>query len=403
MQKITTWTNLHRHGEFSFFDGFGKYTHAAAHAKEMGQQALGIAEHGTVSGLVKHYQACKENDIKPILGCEIYFQPKFDKEKPSYHMCLFCKDLKGYQNLMAIITEANSKCFYRHANVTLSNLKRHSQGLICSTACIGGWPSQAILKGNIPLAERRIEKLYSIFGEDLYIEIMPYTVMENGQDLQKTVDKALIKIIEENGYKGIITTDSHYIKAEDYETFQLLFKIKKKNFDNDYSQRYMPDEAEVKKRFEIIYKKYATEYIKNTIEIANKCNVDLESFKEVIPKANDTGIESKKLLRQLVAKGLKKEGKYRSSYIKRAKDELEVIEHLGFEEYFLICWDVVKHALDNNIGYGPGRGSVCGSLAANALNITKVDPLEIGTLFERFLRKDKKSLPKIRCWAIKTW
>ena len=393
------WVNLHRHSEFSMFDGFGKQNHAAKYAKDIGQTALGVSEHGSVSGLVEHYQACKKEGIKPILGCEVYFRPKFDREneehkkQKSYHMCLFCKDLKGYQNLMAIITEANANSFYRHPIVTYEILSKYKEGLICSTACIGGYPSRAILEGKPKLAKKRLLQLHKLFGDDFYVELMPYHVIQDGVDLQYKVDTVLLKLIDEFNLKGIITTDSHYIQKDEYDTFQLMFKIAGKQFDNDYSQRYMPTEKDVARRFYKMYNKNPVKFLKNTKELADKCNCELE-FEEGIPKL-DWGMESKKFLKKLTAKGLKRKGKWDKEHVEQCKKELDVIFELGFEDYFLLCWDIIKFALDNNIGYGHGRGSVCGSTVAYALNITDVDPLELGTVFERFLRKDKKKMPDI--------
>lgn len=388
------WGNIHRHGEFSFFDGFGKYKHAALYASQIGQKALGIAEHGSVSGLVEHYKACMDNEINPIMGCEVYFQPKFNKEKKYFHLCLFAKNLNGYQNLMKIITEANKEeTFYRVAVVTLENLRKHHEDIICTTACIGGWPSKALMEDNIELAKKRLSVLHKIFKDDFYIELMPYHVIENGVDLQLKVDEQYFEILEETNYKAIITTDSHYIKKDDYETFKLMFKIGNKNFDNDYSQRYMPTEKDVAIRFKKMYGRSPVPYLKNTAELIKKCNVVFD-FEERIPPI-DFGEDSKKLIKRLTKEGLKAKGKYDKAHFEKCKLEFDTIFDLGFEDYFLLCWDIVKFALDNNIGYGPGRGSVCGSTVAYALNITDVDPLDLGTMFERFLRKDKRKMPDI--------
>lgn len=387
------WVNMHRHDEFSIFDGYGKPLDAAAHALSMGQTSLAIANHGSVSGLVEHYEACKKIGIKPILGCEVYFQPEFDKEKRSYHMCLFCKDLKGYQNLMKIISVANEEYFYRKPIVTYELLKKYHEGLVCSTACIAGWPSQAILNDNVKLARKRLLLLEKIFGEDFYVEIMPYHVVDNGVDLQLKCDKVLLKLINELDLKGIITVDSHYTRKEDYPTFEIMFKIAGKSYDTDYSQRYMPTEKEVALRFKKMYGKDPTDFLMNTKEMADKCNVELE-FEEKIPHL-DWGEDSKTLLKKLTRKGLKKKGKWDREHWEKCLYEFDVIFDLGFEDYFLLCWDIIKFALDNGIGYGRGRGSVCGSTVAYALNITDVDPLELGTIFERFLRKDKRKMPDI--------
>lgn len=390
------WTNLHRHSEFSLFDGFGRQKDAARYAKELGLNALGISEHGSVSGLVAHYEACKDAGIKAILGCEIYFQPKFDKEKRYYHMCLFCKNKVGYQNLMRIMTTANIENFYRKPIVTLNSLKKHSEGLICSTACLAGIASSAILENDNKRALKRIRLLEQIFGDDLYIEIMPYKVTDdNGNDIQLKVDNVLLKICDKYNYKPIITTDSHFIKPEDYEAYQLMYKIGNRTMYADYSARYMPSENEVKKRFEKRHKMSAIPLLKNTAEIVEKCNVELDNlFVEDIPKV-DYDEDSKVLIKRIVKSGLKAKGKWTREYIDRVKYELNIIFDLGFEDYFLLCWDIISAAKANDIGYGHGRGSVCGSIVAYAMEITDVDPIQQGTMFERFLRPGKHKMPDI--------
>ena len=390
------WTNLHRHSEFSLFDGFGRQKDAARYAKELGLNALGISEHGSVSGLVAHYEACKDAGIKAILGCEIYFQPKFDKEKRYYHMCLFCKNKVGYQNLMRIMTTANIENFYRKPVVTLNSLKKHSEGLICSTACLAGIASSAILENDNKRALKRIRLLEQIFGDDLYIEIMPYKVTDdNGNDIQLKVDNVLLKICDKYNYKPIITTDSHFIKPEDYEAYQLMYKIGNRTIYADYSARYMPSENEVKKRFEKRHKRSAIPLLKNTAEIVEKCNVELDNlFVEDIPKV-DYDEDSKVLIKRIIKSGLKAKGKWTREYIDRVKYELNIIFDLGFEDYFLLCWDIISAAKANDIGYGHGRGSVCGSIVAYAMEITDVDPIQQGTMFERFLRPGKHKMPDI--------
>jgi len=390
------WTNLHRHSEFSLFDGFGRQKDAAIYANELGLTALGISEHGSVSGLVAHYEACKSVGIKAILGCEIYFQPKFDKEKKYYHMCLFCKNKIGYQNLMRIMTVANVEYFYRKPIVTMALLKKYHEGLICSTACLAGVASSAILENDNKKALKRIRLLEQIFGDDLYIEIMPYKVTDdNGNDIQLKVDNVLLKICDKYNYKPIITTDSHFIKSEDYEAYQLMYKIGNRTMYADYSARYMPSENEVKKRFEKRHKRSAIPLLKNTAEIVEKCNVELDKlFKEEIPRV-DYGEDSQILMKKLVKAGLKSKGKWNKEYIKRAKYELEIIFDLGFEDYFLLCWDIISSAKARDIGYGHGRGSVCGSIVAYAMGITDVDAIQQGTMFERFLRPGKHKMPDI--------
>ena len=171
--------DLHRHDEHSFFDGFGKPQELVEIAKELGYKALGTSNHGNISGLIQHWLACRDAGIKPILGCEIYFQPVYNKENPkrkSYHLNLFVKNLKGYENLCHIMTEANTQQFYYKPIVDFKLLEKYSEGLICTTACIASATSQAIVNNNEKMATKILKKFKSIFGKDLYVEIQPYKI-----------------------------------------------------------------------------------------------------------------------------------------------------------------------------------------------------------------------------------
>ena len=214
--------DIHRHDEFSFFDGFGKSAELAKRAKELGYRALGTSNHGNITGLVKHWQACVENEIKPVLGIEVYFQPKFNKTNPqrqSYHLCLFVKDLQGYKNLCHILSEANKEQFYYKPIVDFKLLEKYSEGIICSTACIQSYTSQAVLKGNLEVAEKALNKFKDIFKNDLYVEIQPYKVDE--EKTQEKIDIAMIKLAKKLKIKCILTSDSHYGSKEDFDTYFL--------------------------------------------------------------------------------------------------------------------------------------------------------------------------------------
>lgn len=398
--------DLHRHDEYSLFDGFGKPEQLAKHAKELGYRALGISNHGSISGLIKHYQACNEVGIKPVMGCEIYFQPKFNKENPqrkSYHLNLFVKNLQGYKNLCHIMTEANTKQFYYKPIVDFKLLQRYSDGLICTTACIASAMSQAILNGHRSTAECLLDKFKEIFKDDLYVEIQPYKI--DVQGTQQRTDYELMGMAKRKKIKCILTSDSHFGSKEDFDTYCKMHEIGKTTLDvkRTYSERYMPTEYEITERFAKIYKKkfrrpmeMAERFADNMKEIYNKVEDNiLDGLELELPKISDDGA---KQLETLTKQGLKKRNKWNKEYWKRCKEELEVINYHGFADYFLIVRDYITWAKENGIETGKGRGSVCNCLVAYAVGITEVDSIKYNLDFSRFMRKEKKSLPKLN-WA----
>ena len=395
--------DIHRHDEYSLFDGFGKPEQLAKHAKELGYRALGVSNHGSISGLIKHYQACNEVGIKPVMGCEIYFQPKFNKENPqrkSYHLNLFVKNLQGYKNLCHIMTEANTKQFYYKPIVDFKLLEKYSDGLICTTACIASATSQAILNGHRSTAERLLDKFKEIFKEDLYVEIQPYKI--DAQGTQQRTDYELMGIAKRKKIKCILTSDSHFGSKEDFDTYCKMHEIGKTTLDvkRTYSERYMPTEYEITERFANIYKKkfkrpmeMAERFADNMKEIYNKVEDSiLDGLELELPKISDDGA---KQLEILTKQGLKNRNKWNKEYWKRCKEELEVINYHGFADYFLIVRDYVTWAKENGIETGKGRGSVCNCLVAYAVGITEVDSIKYNLDFSRFMRKEKKTLPDI--------
>lgn len=395
--------DLHRHTEYSLFDGFGKSINLAKHAKELGYRALGISDHGTISGLIKHYQACNEVGIKPVMGCEIYFQPKFNKENPkrkSYHLNLFVKNLQGYKNLCHIMTEANTKQLYYKPIVDIKLLEKYSDGLICTTACIASATSQAILNGHRSTAERLLDKFKEIFKDDLYVEIQPYKI--DAQGTQQRTDYELMGMARRKHIKCILTSDSHFGSKEDFDTYCKMHEIGKTTLDvkRTYSERYMPTEYEITERFANIYKKkfkrpmgMAERFADNMKEIYNKVEDNiLDGLELELPKISEDGA---KQLETLTKQGLKNRNKWNKEYWKRCKEELEVINYHGFADYFLIVRDYITWAKENGIETGKGRGSVCNCLVAYAVGITEVDSIKYNLDFSRFMRKEKKTLPDI--------
>lgn len=394
--------DLHRHDEGSSFDGFGKPSELAKIAKSLGHTALGISNHGNTNVLIQHYIACREVGIKPVLGVEGYFIPKYKPQNRGFHLCLFAMNHQGYRNINEIQFEGEKQKYYNPI-WTFDILEEYSEGVICTSACVAGYLSQCIVKGNIALAKKAAIRFKEIFGDNFYIEIQPYTISEKG--LQEKINVELIKLAKELDIKCILTSDSHRGLKEDLDTYLKMHEIAGhdlEHIESTYKERYMPSDKELMVRFYKMHrkdfgddtaKKMAKEMIANLKEIEDKVDGDLlEGLKQELPKM---GKDSGKVLVEKIKQGLKNRGKYNKKYIARVKEELDVIETLGFQDYFLIVADYVNWAKEQGIFVGPGRGSCCNCLIAYALGITDVDSVLFGLDFRRFLRKDKKKLPDI--------
>lgn len=425
--------DLHRHDEYSSFDGFGKAARNAKIAKERGLTALGTANHGNMNGVVEHWKACRDEGIKPIIGVEAYFQPKFNKENPkrdSFHLCLFAENLEGYKNLNKIMTVANLEQKYYKPLVDFPLLEKYSEGVIATTGCIASFISQTIVKGRTDIARKAIKKFVNIFGKDnFYVELQPYKLDERSKDekdLQERVNVELVKIAKKFDLKMVLTSDSHYGHEDDYDTYMKMHEIGgNADFAGDtYTQRYMPYEDDLVDRFVELHEGF----LKNPEKIAQKAVEGLNDIEEKVdgeildklelklPKVSN---DSANKLKYEIKKGLKQRGITSKKYIDRCKHEYNVILHHGFEDYFLIVQDYIKFAkrkfkttdkesvdlwkkfIKENghskspIKVGPGRGSVCNSLVAFVLDITEVDPVYFDIDFNRFMRKDKNKMPDI--------
>lgn len=400
--------DLHRHDEASTFDGFGKPSELAQLAKELGHTALGISNHGNTTNLVKHYKACKEAGIKPVLGVEGYFLPMYKEQERGFHLCLFAKNHTGYRNINILQYEGDKQRYYNPI-WTFDLLEKYHDGLICTSACVEGYLAKCIASDKMGKAKKFVEKMVDIFGDDFYIEVQPYRVTDKG--LQERVNLGAIEIAKELGVKCILTSDSHRGRKEDLDTYLKMHEIAghdMPDIEETYAERYMPTDSELYGRF---YNMHCDDFkemtadigqrmIDNLAEIEGKVDDDIFSgLTQLLPKLGD---DSDKLVFKKIKGGLVEKGKWTKNhpetglnYITRAKEEFEVIKTLGFSDYFLIVSDYVGWAKENGIVVGPGRGSVCNSLVAYAMGITEVDSLLFGLDFRRFLRKDKKNFPDV--------
>lgn len=395
---------MHKHSHYSMFDGFDKVNNIVAYAKELGHKAVGLSDHGNACGIIQLYLECKKQGLKPLMGVEAYFQPKFNAGGQKFHLCLYAYNNEGYANLCRIISEANENNFYRTMTVDFKLLEKYTEGIICTSACIAGYLSQAIVKKKTNMAVKAAKKFKEIYGENFYIELQPMVVEERKTDIQKYANEKLMKVADEVGIKTILTTDSHFTRKEDFDSYLMMHRLGKigsekgegftiEHIEQTYKERYMHSEKEICMKFKKMHGFYPYEQLEAMDEIYDKIDIDLD-FSGSIPECDDYEDNYKELVR-VCKERLKETGRYNKKYIDRAKYEISVINGHGLCDYFLIVREYVKWAKDNGIYVGPGRGSCGGSLVTELLGITEIDPIVVGTDFDRFLRPDKKKMPDI--------
>lgn len=397
-----SFVHLHVHSHYSLLDGLGKPENIIAKAKEDGSPAVALTDHGVVYGAIEFYKEAKKHDLKPIIGCEAYIAPssRFDKvaghENKPFHLVLLAKNNVGYQNLLELVSKAHLEGFYYKPRMDFGLLKAHSEGLIALTACLAGEIPRLIIQNSEEKAIEAIKKYQDIFGkENFFLEMQDHPEIEN----QMIVNKKIKELAAATGTPLIATNDVHYVNKSDAEVHDVLLCIQTgKSVQDGDRMKYIGDYSlrspeEMKESF-----KDTPEAIENTVKIAEMCNVELEFGKHLLPAFPTPQNEpAKDYLKELCEEGLKK--KYKEEKHTEAKErleyELKVVDEMGFNTYFLIVHDFVKYAKDNDILVGPGRGSAGGSIIAYTLNITTVDPLEYGLIFERFLNPSRISMPDI--------
>jgi DNA polymerase III subunit alpha len=395
------------HSEYSLLDGACKIDALAARAAEFGQPALGLTDHGVMNGAVELYQACRKHGIKPIVGCEIYLvddhtagaAPRRDGvagRAERNHLTLLAADDAGYRNLVKLSSAGFLEGLQRgKPTVDLAQVERYSEGVIALTGCLASRFCQRLLEDRPGDARAHADDLLRVFGaENLYFE-----VQKNGLAAQEKCNEGIVKIAGEMGGRLVGTGDVHYLRREDYDHHTALLCVQTKStiaapkLTFDANEFYLRDSDEMARAFA-----EWPEAIASTIEIADRCHVELELGKQLIPRyRTPDGSSEREYLRERVREGLRL--RYGdpppAEAIERMEMELDVIERMGFNAYFLIVWDFVRFAKENGIAVGPGRGSAAGSIVAYCLAITDVDPLSYDLLFERFLNPERVSMPDI--------
>ena len=397
---MSKFVHLHIHSEFSLLDGANRIKDLPVRAKELGMDSIAITDHGVMFGAIDFYKACKKEGVKPIIGCEVYVAPRSRTDKQPgidnhyYHLILLAKNNEGYKNLSKLVSLSFVDGYYYKPRIDREILEKYHEGLICLSACLAGEVNQALLSGQNEKAEQVALWHKKVFGDDYYIEIQ-----NNGIKEQVLANQKLVQLARKLDIPLVATNDAHYLKREDAYNHEVLLCIQTgKRMSDEDRMKFDTDELYVKSPEEMAeYFKAFPDAIENTVKIAEQCNVEFEFGHTILPNYDvppeyPTHYD---FLKELCDKGLKKRyGENLSEEIqKRAEYELSIIKKMGYVDYYLIVWDFIHYAKINGIPVGPGRGSGAGSILAYAIEITDIDPIKYGLLFERFLNPERISMP----------
>ena len=395
---------LHVHSEYSLLDGAIRNKELIKFSKENNFEAVAVTDHGVMYGALELYRLSKDMQFKVILGCEFYvlhgdITQKDATNRELYHLVLLAKNNTGYQNLVKLVSIAHIDGFYYKPRINREILEQHSEGLICLSACIAGELAQDILNGDKEKARETAKWYKNLFGEDYYIELQDHRLEE-----QKRSNPELIKIAQEMDIPLVITNDSHYLKKEDASWHDTLLciqtnalKKEENRFRFSNNEFYVKTPEELRENFRWMDSELFEQAIENTAVIADKCHVILELGKSKLPSYPvPEGYDITSYLAHLVRKGLHERYEEITPEIQeRCRYELEIINKMGFDAYFVIVWDFINYAKNNGVPVGPGRGSAAGSLIAYALGITDLDPIKHHLFFERFLNPERISMPDV--------
>ena len=397
-----SFVHLHVHTEYSLLDGACRLDRLCSAAKERGQTALAITDHGNLFGAVDFYKTTKKHGIKPIIGCEVYvaFRSRFDKvhgiDSNRHHLVLLCKNETGYKNLIKLVSSAWVDGFYTKPRIDRELLEKHHDGLIALSACLAGEIPKYIANGEYLKAKETALWYSDLFGKDnYYLEIQNHGIPE-----QIAVNEGLIRLSNETGIPLVATNDVHYVNKEDSYIQKILICIATNHtIDEENSLEFESDNFYLKTEQEIrdLFPK-TQEAIDNTQKIADMCNFDFEFGNTKLPNFTVPDDYSHyDYFRKKCYEGLHQ--RYGENpdklYVDRLEYELSVISNMGYVDYFLIVADFIEYARNKGIPVGPGRGSGAGSICAYCMGITNIDPIKYNLIFERFLNPDRVSMPDI--------
>ena len=398
-----SFVHLHVHTEYSLLDGFCRIDGLAKRVRELGQTAVAVTDHGVMYGAVDFYRSCKKEGVKPIIGCEVYMTPTgrslrdkvHELDAESRHLVLLCRNETGYRNLSYMVSRAFIDGFYIKPRIDMALLRSHSEGLIALSACLAGEIPRLLVGRNYDRAREYALEMRDIFGPDgFYLELQ-----DHGIQNQTVVNQGLLRIHQETGIPLVCTNDCHYLAPKDAESHDVLLCIQTgKLVEDEKRMRYEPRNFYVRstEEMEALFGRYP-DALENTQRIADACNLEFTFGKYHLPQfAVPAGETAQSYIRRLCEEGFAAKYKGRHPEYHRQLDyELDMIEQMGFTDYFLIVSDFVGFARSQGIPVGPGRGSAAGSMVSYCLHITDIDPMKYGLYFERFLNPERVSMPDI--------
>ena len=394
--------HLHVHTEYSLLDGACRIKDLPEVVKSMGQTACAITDHGVMYGAIDFYRACKAAGVKPIIGCEVYVTPqgrsRFDKvhefDAESRHLVLLCENEEGYRNLSYLVSAGWTEGFYIKPRIDLELLRRYSGGLIALSACLAGEIPRRLRNGEYENAKNYALELSELFGpERFYLELQDHGIPE-----QRAVNQGILRIHQETGIPMVCTNDAHYLRKEDAEAHDVLLCIQTgKTIDDENRMRYEPRNFYLRSEAEMEALFGAFEgALENTAKVAEMCNLEFTFGKYHLPEFQlPPGYDSFTYLKELCDQGYRERYGGDDSHRAQLQYEQNMIEKMGFTDYFLIVSDFVRYAKSAGIPVGPGRGSAAGSMVSYCLHITDIDPVKYSLYFERFLNPERVSMPDI--------
>jgi DNA polymerase III subunit alpha len=394
-----SFVHLHTHSEYSLLDGASRVADMVRLAAETGMPAIALTDHGVLYGAIELYLQARAAGINPIIGQEAYVATRSRHQKEGradrdpYHLILLVKNLTGYRNLIQLSSQAHLEGYYYKPRIDKALLAEHSEGLIALSSCLGGEVANRLLEGDEVGAEQAARDYQRMFGEDYFLEIQ-----DHGMEDQARVNEGLARLSQRTGIPLVATNDSHYTRKDDAEAHDILLCLqtgtvvsdtRRMRFQNDEFYLKTPDE--MAERFRDF-----PDAVGNTLRIAERCNLQLET-RPLLPRFEVPGGETAEgYLRKLAAQGLTARYPDLTPVVReRFEMELGVIEAMGYAPYFLIVSDFIDYARSHGVAVGPGRGSAAGSIVSYALGITTLDPLQHGLIFERFLNRERISMPDI--------
>ena len=398
---MENFAHLHVHTEYSLLDGACRIEKLMDHVAELGQTAVAMTDHGVMYGAIDFYRAAKARGIHPVIGCEVYVTPgsRFERGYAQgqwhRHLILLCENMEGYRNLIHMVSLSFSEGFYVRPRVDLDLLRKHSKGLICLSACLAGSIPQALMNGDYEGAKRQALEFREIFGENnFFLEIQ-----DHGIEAQKEVNMGLYRLSDETGIPLVATNDAHYLTREDARIQDVLMAIQMgKTVDDPTRMKFETSEFYIKSEEEM-FALFPThpDAIARTVEIANRCQVEFEFGKYHLPQFDvPDGYTAREYLDKLCLEGLHERYPDDDGTVRERLDyEINMIDKMGFVDYFLIVSDFIHYAKRNGIPVGPGRGSAAGSIVSYCLGITDLDPIKYSLYFERFLNPERVSMPDI--------